>query len=243
MEPKKISVIIPAKNEAGTIEKIVRELDQIRSVFEIVFIEGQSSDDTWDKIKDVTNNYHGEILIKSKKQDGVGKANAIFNGFEVATGDIFIVYDSDMSVSASDLKKVMKELLSERGVVIGTRFKERMENNSMSRLNFIANKIFAILFNLLFKTKISDTLCGTKGFWKEDYFYIKKHRRRLKELDPFGDFDIILSAIRQKVKITEISIHYKSRIYGKTNISRWRDGLRLLKMIFLVTLDGLYEDK
>jgi hypothetical protein len=67
--------------------------------------------------------------------------------------------------------------------------------------------------------------------WKRDYEGIVKNRSYFGDFDPFGDFDLLFGAAKLNLKITEMPIRYRPRIYGETNINRWRHGLLLLKMV------------
>ena len=79
--------------------------------------------------------------------------------------------------------------------------------------------------------RFTDTLCGTKVLRKIDYQRIAKNRSYFGDFDPFGDFDLIFGAAKLNMKITEIPIRYADRIYGETQISRFRDGWELIKMV------------
>jgi hypothetical protein len=77
---------------------------------------------------------------------------------------------------------------------------------------------------------VTDSLCGTKVLWKKDYERLVANRAYFGDFDPFGDFDLIFGARKLNLKIVEIPICYRNRVYGETNISRFRDGWILLKM-------------
>ena len=98
-------------------------------------------------------------------------------------------------------------------------------------LNFIANKLFSILFSWLLGQKYTDTLCGTKVLTKENYLRIKNKNKDLGDFDPFGDFFIIFGSSRLSLKMCEIPIRYKARVYGSTQISRFSHGFMLIKMV------------
>jgi hypothetical protein len=74
-------------------------------------------------------------------------------------------------------------------------------------------------------------LCGTKVLWKSDYELIKANRSYFGDFDPFGDFDLIFGAAKLNLKIIDLPIRYRERTYGTTNISRWKHGLLLLRMV------------
>lgn len=97
------SVIIPARNEAGNIEACVTRMPKLGRHTEIIFIEGHSRDDTWSEIQRVQKKYEGEWDIKIAQQAGKGKGDAVRQGFNMATGDVFIILDSDLTVKPEDL--------------------------------------------------------------------------------------------------------------------------------------------
>ena len=102
----------------------------------------------------------------------------------------------------------------------------------MRLLNLLANKFFGSLFTYLLHQRFRDTLCGTKVLLRTDYLRIAANRAYFGDFDPFGDFDLLFGAARLNLKITDIPIHYKARVYGETNISRFRHGWVLLRMCF-----------
>ena len=101
----------------------------------------------------------------------------------------------------------------------------------MRFMNLVANKFFAVAFSFVLGQRYKDTLCGTKVISKNNYTRLSENRSYFGEFDPFGDFDLIFGASRMGLKIVEIPIHYRERLYGSTNISRWRHGVVLLTML------------
>ena len=225
-----VSIIIAARNEAGNINKIVGSIPNFGKSQEIIFIEGHSKDHTWEEIrKEVIKKHKKGLSVKAFKQSGVGKANAVRLGFQKATGDILIVYDADRTVEAIDLKKFYNVLASGYGEFInGSRLVYPMEKDAMRTLNVIGNKVFSIIFTWIFGQRFKDTLCGTKAFFKKDYLKFKRFKD-----DPFGDFELIFGAIKNNLKVVEIPVRYKERVYGSTNINRFRHGLLLVKITWL----------
>ena len=86
------------------------------------------------------------------------------------------------------------------------------------------------MFTWILNQRFKDTLCGTKVLFRNDYEKIQANRSYFGEFDPFGDFDLIFGAIKMNLKVVEIPIRYRDRIYGSTNINRFRHGWLLLKM-------------
>ncbi len=228
-----LSIIVPARNEAGTIEKIARELPDLGSFTELIFIEGNSTDNTYDEIKRVAESMGEKRLIKFDKQDGRGKGDAVRKGFDMATGDILAIYDADMTVPAGEVRNFYEALVENKADFInGSRLVYPLEQDSMRVLNFFGNKFFSLAFSWLLDQPLKDTLCGTKVLWRTDYEKIKRSRSFFGDFDPFGDFDLLFGAAKNNLKIIDMPVHYKQRVYGVTNISRWKHGWLLLRMTF-----------
>jgi ubiquinone/menaquinone biosynthesis C-methylase UbiE len=227
-----VSVIIPCRNERGNIESAIQRLPRFASRMEVVFVEGNSSDGTYEECLRVRDLYADSWDIKLFKQPGKGKGDAVRKGFEVAIGDILMILDADLTVPPEALPKFHAAIVSGKGEFVnGTRLVYPMEEEAMRPLNLIANRLFAALFSFLINQRFTDTLCGTKVLRNSAYQKIATQRHYFGEFDPFGDFDLILGAARCSLKIVEIPIHYGSRTYGETQISRFRDGLMLLRMV------------
>jgi len=101
----------------------------------------------------------------------------------------------------------------------------------MRLLNLFANKLFAMAFSWLLGQRLKDTLCGTKVVRREAYRQIVAGRAYFGEFDPFGDFDLLFGASKLNLRIVEIPIRYRARVYGETKIHRFRHGLQLLAMV------------
>jgi ubiquinone/menaquinone biosynthesis C-methylase UbiE len=227
-----VSVIIPCRNEQGNIQSAIERLPRFASRIEVVFVEGHSSDGTYEECLRVQNSYAGLWDIKVLKQPGKGKGDAVRKGFEVAVGDILMILDADLTVPPEALPKFHAAIVSGKGEFVnGTRLVYPMEREAMRPLNFVANRLFAAVFSFLINQRFTDTLCGTKVLTSHAYQRIAAQRHYFGEFDPFGDFDLILGAAKSSLKIVEIPIHYASRTYGETQISRFRDGLMLLRMV------------
>lgn len=226
------SIVVPARNEAGTIEKIIQDLPELGHFTEIIFIEGNSTDNTYEEIERVALKYRDQKKIKYAKQAGKGKGDAVRLGFEMAEGEILSIYDADMTVPAEEVSKFYWAMLENKGDFInGSRLVYPLQKDSMRVLNLIANKLFSLAFSYLLGQRLKDTLCGTKVLWKKDYESIKNNRAFFGDFDPFGDFDLLFGASKMNLKIIDLPIHYKERAYGVTNISRFRHGWLLLKMV------------
>jgi len=226
-----VSVVVPARNESGNIEDAILRTPNMGKGTELIFIEGNSTDDTWDKIQEMYEKYKGTHNIKIGQQEGKGKGDAVRKGYDMATGDILMILDADLTVPPEDLSKFYEALASGKGEFInGSRLVYPMEKEAMRFLNTLGNKFFSMAFSWLLEQPIKDSLCGTKVLLKSDYEKLKKNRKFFGEFDPFGDFDLLFGAYKLNLKIIDLPIRYHERTYGDTNISRFRHGVILLKM-------------
>jgi len=229
-----VSVIVPARNEAQNVRGVLERTPVMGTRTEIVFVEGGSTDGTWGEIQRAIQAYSGPLGLKAFKQTGTGKGDAVRLGFANATGSMLMILDADLTVAPEELPKFYDAMASGlTDYVHGTRMVYPMEDQAMRYLNKVGNAFFARTFSFLLDQPIKDTLCGTKVIWKKDYERLARDRAYFGRLDPFGDFDLIFGARKLNLKIMEIPIRYKSRVYGDTNISRFRDGALLLRMTLL----------
>lgn len=225
-----VSIVIPARNEEKNISKIIPSMPSFGKSQEFIFVEGHSKDNTWQEIeKERKKRYPKKIKVIALKQKGTGKADATWLGLKKARGQILMIYDADRTVSSNDLIKFYNVLSTGLGQFAnGNRLLYPMHGDAMRTLNKLGNQIFGLLFTRILGQRFRDTLCGTKAFFKRDF---KKFKRS--KTDPFGDFDLIFGAIRSKLKVVEVPVKYKERVYGSTNINRFYHGLLLFKMVCL----------
>ena len=227
------SLVIAARNEEGNIEELMDRIpiEGMGSDLEIIFVEGNSKDDTYGCIER-TIKEHPEHNCCLLKQPGKGKGDAVCTGFSAATGDILMILDADMTVPPEDLPRFYEAIASGKGEFInGVRLVYPMEDKAMRFLNLVGNKLFAEAFSWLLGQPIRDTLCGTKVLWRKDYERIVVNRAYFGDFDPFGDFDLLFGAAKLNLKILELPVRYGARRYGETNISRWHHGWLLLRMV------------
>ena len=227
-----VSVIVPARNESGNIENAVAQIPAMGSHTEIIFVEGHSKDDTLAEIQRVCALYQGQRDIKYAVQEGKGKGDAVRKGFAMASGDILMIQDGDLTAPPEDLPKFYQAIAAGKGEYInGSRLVYPMEKQAMRMLNVVGNKFFSLMFSWLLGQPLKDTLCGTKVISRRNWEKLVANRTYFGEFDPFGDFDLIFGAAKMNLKIVEVPLRYKAREYGDTNISRFSHGWLLLKMV------------
>jgi glycosyltransferase involved in cell wall biosynthesis len=233
---KTVSVVIPARNEAGTIEAAVTRTPDMGVWTELIFVENNSKDNTWDEIRRV-NEAYPQKRIKILQKSCKGKWEAVQHGLDVADGELLMILDADLTTAPEELPKFYDAVVSGRcNFANGSRLVYPMDERAMRFLNLCANKTFSILFTWLLGQHVKDTLCGTKVFTKESYERIMANRSYFGDFDPFGDFVLLFGASRLNLKILDIPIRYKERFYGKTNIHRWKHGWLLVQMVAFAAL-------
>ena len=230
VEPR-VTVVVPARNEAGNILQIMARVPEMGTGTEIIFVEGHSRDNTYEAIEAAIACYP-ERNCKLFRQSGMGKGDAVRLGYNQASGDILMILDADLTVPPEDLPRFFLALVSGKGdFANGVRLVYPMEKEAMRFFNLLGNKFFSLAFSWLLGQPIKDTLCGTKVLWKADYERIAANRAYFGNFDPFGDFDLLFGAARLNLKIIDLPIRYRERTYGTSNIQRWKHGCLLLKMV------------
>ena len=228
---QRVTVVIPCKNEAGNIAAAVERTPDMGAGTEIIFVDGSSTDGTVEAIEREIARHPDRSLRLVHQGDGRGKGDAVRKGFEAAQGDVLMILDADLTVAPEDLPKFYAALAGGKGEFInGTRLVYPMQQQAMRFLNFIANKLFGLLFSWLLGQRITDTLCGTKVLLARDYERIKAGRAYFGNFDPFGDFDLLFGAARLNLRLVDLPVRYHDRTYGDTKISRFRHGLLLFRM-------------
>jgi len=233
-----LTIVIPARNERGNIENALKRMPDLGCQLEVIFVEGHSSDQTWEEIHRVMPLYSSKYKIKAFKQTGKGKADAVRLGFSHATSDLLTILDADLTMPPELLGRFYEAYCQGLAdFVNGSRLVYPMEGEAMRFLNRLGNIFFAKALSSVLDARIGDSLCGTKLVARHDYQRMIAWRKDFGDFDPFGDFELLFPAAILGMSIVDIPIRYRARTYGSTNINRFRHGLMLLKM----TLTGLFR--
>ena len=238
-----VSVIIAARNEEGNIVELISRIPQLASSQEVIFVEGNSSDQTWSIINQNLEKCESKFRIRAFKQNGKGKSDAVHTGILNAQNDLIMILDADMSVPPETLIDFY-ETMQAPGVDFcnGTRFVYPQESGAMRSLNFIGNLFFSRLVSYLIGQRLSDSLCGTKVFWRIDYPLMMYQKYKRKVQDPFGDFDFLIGASKANLRIVNVPVSYRARTYGETNISRFTDAIKLLKFCYHMGIELKFSE-
>lgn len=227
----KKTIIIPAKNEEGNLQPLINRIPKDFE-YQILIPCGISQDETFAIAKSIEKN-EKFFNVEAFMQSGKGKANAVWDSLNLASGDFIAILDADISVEPETIPKFFEIIENNHAdFVNGTRLIYQMEKGAMRKINHLGNRVFQYIVGKIINQPLSDSLCGTKVFKREliDELFFWQNKTITK--DPFGDFDLIFTASYTGKKIIEYPIHYRARQYGTTQISRFRDGFKLIKYLF-----------
>jgi hypothetical protein len=234
LSPRPITIVIPARNEAGNEPLLRQGLTQIQQRLpdaEVVLVEGNSTDNTYKMLKGIESDFSDDLHLSVIRQDGKGKKNAVICGFRHCQGELLAIVDCDFTVDINDSISAIILASSRQCCMINcSRTIYPMERDAMRWANYIGNRLFALLVSYLSGQAVSDALCGTKIFTRELYDLLISDGSWLSDRDPFGDFTLIFGASNQNYRILNYPVRYYARRSGAPNISRWTDGLKLLKV-------------
>lgn len=226
-----LSCIVPARNECGNIAGLMERMPDLGCDLEVIFVEGHSTDGTWEEIQRVVNEYGGRHKVLAFQQSGVGKADAVRLGFSSAGGEILTILDADLTVPPEALRQFYGAYCEGHGdFVNGSRLVYPMEEMAMPFLNRLANVFFAKTLSALLDVRIGDSLCGTKLLARHDYQRAARWWGDAGQDDPFGDFSLLFPSAVLGLGIVDVPVRYRARKYGATNIRRFWDGLMLMRM-------------
>ena len=237
-ENQKISFIVPCKNEEKNIPLFKNHIESLNGKYEFLFGDDMSTDQTIVEINKIKSELK-DIEISSYTGPGICKSENVYKGIENSRGDIVVIYDADLTVSFNDIEFAIKILVNSNADFINcSRMIYPQKEGAMKKLNFLGNSFFAILFSLLFKKKVTDTLCGTKIFYKRDWIKIKKDVSNWGAKDLWGDYDLLIGAYKNNLKILEVPVTYYERMNEETKMtSVFKNALRM----FYITIYAFYK--
>jgi len=230
------TIIVPAKNEEKNLPILFSRMPDMGDNVEFIIVCAKSQDQTYESAKKISDE-NKNLNIKVTKQISKGKAGAVYEAIENSDGELLAILDSDLSVDPETLPTFFSIVEEGRAdFVNGTRLIYKMEDGAMRRINNIGNILFQFIISYIINQKLTDSLCGTKVFKRNLVSKIYEWQNILRSRDPFGDFDLIFSSAYFGNKILEYPVHYRSRIYGETQISRFRDGFKLILYLLESTI-------
>jgi glycosyltransferase involved in cell wall biosynthesis len=227
----RISVVLPTLNEARNLPHVFARMPA--DIHEIILVDGHSSDDTVRVARELCPD------VRVVMQTRAGKGNALACGFAAATGDIIAMIDADGSTDPSEIPLFVKALIDGADFAKGTRFTEGGGSHDITHLRSLGNRALSTLVNVFYGTRYTDLCYGFNVFWRR--------------ITPIFDLDatspqpngsgrlwgdgfevetlINIRVARAGLIISEIPSFEYARIHGVSNLSAFRDGLRVLRTI------------
>lgn len=215
----RISIVIPAHNEARNLQHVLPHLPG--SIHEVILVNDHSTDNT----VEVACTLLPTIRIIST-ECGRGKGAALQTGFKAATGDIIVMMDADGSSDPRELPRFIQALQAGAYLAKGSRFIGDGGSADITPLRRLGSLVLISTTNRLFGVHFTDMFCGFNAFWKSclDFF----------EIDCNGfevEAQLHLRICKANLEIAEVPSYEHARIHGTSNFRTFRDGWRVLKMI------------
>ena len=228
---KGLTICVTVKNEKPIIETLINKIPKITNKQEIIFIEGGSTDGTYEEIqRQIEKNKDKDI--KLIKQKTIGQKEAIKTGFDNASHDVITLFEGDGTCNPKDLIYFYNSIAENKADYIqGTRLAYPLDGNQMPLLNKIGNMFYAIWFTWILGQRVTDVLSGIKAIDKGVYNKIINDWEYFGKDDPFGDFELLFIVTKNCFKISEIPINYYPRPYGETKTKIFVHGFKLLKIM------------
>ena len=221
---KTLSVVIPVINEAETIGKVIKgvpksELKKLGYDYEVVVVNTKSTDGT----PEIASKLGARVINEDRR----GYGRAYMTGFKAAKGQYIVMMDGDYTYRTEDIPRLIKEMdRTKADMVLGSRFRGKMEKGAMPFANLIGNIFLTGLVDLLYLRFLTDTHSGIRLFKKSTYNSLGMKCTGM-------DFasELLLRSMKNGLKIAEIPVNYRKRIAGKKKLKVIRDGLGHFKLI------------
>ncbi|MEI6792814.1 MAG: glycosyltransferase family 2 protein [Actinomycetes bacterium] len=215
----RVTVIVPAYNEAVTIEQVLRRLAEVGLDCEILVVDDGSSDQTVELVGGLESEIPGLRLIVHERNQGKGAA--VRTGINASAGEFVMIQDADLEYDPSDIPRLLAPLFDGvADVVYGTRFRGGGAQRAHLFWHAAGNKFLTLLTNILYNTTISDMEVGYKAF---DGNLIRSIK--LVSNDFAFEPEVTAKVLRQKnIRLFEVPISYYGRTYDEGKKITWRDG-------------------
>ena len=223
----KTSLVIPAYNEEETIAQVIKEFKS-QKIDEILVVDNNSKDNTVQ-----ISRAAGATVISEHKQ---GYGNAIKAGLNKSKGDIIIITEADGSFRSKDLSKIL-EYMKDADMVMGTRTTRQLIEQGANMNWFLrwGNVFFGKLIEVLWwgqEPRFTDVGCTFRAIWRSSYLKIKDN---LNQKGPEFSPEMMIEALKSRLRIIEIPVSYYRRIGGESKhsagLNKIKTGLKMLKLI------------
>ena len=230
----KVSVLIPAYNEAATIAEVIETVRAVRMdgvTFEIVVVDDCSTDGT-DRI--CREELADKIDIFERQPRNQGKGAAVRRAIAVATGELALIQDADLEYDPFEYPKLLKPILADKAdVVLGSRFAGAEAHRVVYFWHMVGNRFLTLLSNVMTDLNLTAMECGHKVFRTELLRQIT-----LTE-NGFGiEPELVAKLAKLKCRIYEVGVSYHGRTYAEGKKIGVKDGFRALYAITKHNLIG-----
>jgi glycosyltransferase involved in cell wall biosynthesis len=214
-----VSLVVPAYNEAATIDAVLRRLGDVPFNHEVIVVDDGSTDGTADLVASV----EGVRLIRRSRN--AGKGAAVRDGIAATSGQIVVIQDADLEYDPRDLPRLIEPLLNDHAdAVYGTRLRGGEPQRAHLFWHYAGNRFLSLLTNVLFNTTISDMEVGYKAF---DGDLIRSIR--LVSDDFRFEPEVTAKVLKTPgVRLYEVPISYYGRTFAEGKKVTWRDGLKAM---------------
>jgi glycosyltransferase involved in cell wall biosynthesis len=221
----KVSVVIPAYNEAATIRDVIRNVRAVSVpgvTFELVVVDDGSTDGTSQICESLRDRI--DVYVRQKNQ---GKGAALRTGIARASGEIILIQDADLEYDPNEYPKLLAPILAGKAdVVIGSRFAGSEAHRVVYFWHMVGNRFLTLLSNVMSDLNLTDMECGYKVFRAEIIKDI-----RITE-DRFGfEPEIVAKVAKRRCRIYEVGVSYYGRTYAEGKKIGVKDGFRALYAI------------
>jgi glycosyltransferase involved in cell wall biosynthesis len=227
----RVSFLVPAYNEAATIEALLDAVWALDLEKQIVVVDDGSTDGTSELVERWREGRGGVVLVRQRNR---GKGSAVRAAIPHADGDIAVIQDADLEYDPTDVPALIEPI--ERGVadvVYGSRLSGGRPQRAYLFWHLVGNRFLSLLTNLLYNTTLSDMETGYKAFRTEVLRSLDLHQ------DGFGiEPEITAKVCRQKLRVYELPIAYYGRTYAEGKKITWRDGFKAVRVLLGVRLFG-----
>jgi glycosyltransferase involved in cell wall biosynthesis len=221
----KVTVVIPALNEAENLALVLPALDP--DLHEVLLVDGASEDAT---IEVARRSYP---RIRTIAQAGSGKGDALRTGFAAATGDIIVMLDADGSASPAEIPAFVGALRSGADFAKGSRFLHGAGTDDITLYRRFGNWVFVSLVRLLFGGRYSDLCYGYNAFWTDVLPSLRLNS------DGFEiEAAMNIRALKARLRVVEVASFEGRRVHGSSKLRTIADGWRVLKTILRERFTG-----
>jgi glycosyltransferase involved in cell wall biosynthesis len=227
----RVSFLVPAYNEAATIEAVLDAVWALELEKQIVVVDDGSTDGTGDMVERWRTDRDGVVLVRQQNR---GKGAAVRAAIPHVDGDIAVIQDADLEYDPADVPALIEPI--ERGVadvVFGSRLSGGRPQRAYLFWHLVGNRFLSFLANLMFNTTLSDMETGYKAF-RADVLRGLDLRQNDFGIEP----EITGKVCKRKLRIYELPIAYYGRTYAEGKKITWRDGFKAIRVLLGVRLFG-----